>query len=639
MFLSSVGVPIDTIAYFMNQPIIRDYLAKVENAGYSWLFIQDYVDEVKALNKYGVGKNYDFAKIKSIPSKEQLKKTVGAIGRDLNRDQKAEQQFMLDEFLKYAKMASQMFTFSQGTNFDTATFNDPYLVFKKMEQLKKAQNTIFSALDEQGNPTSGVNDVLKNSFLGKLAEKIGNIRNAYAEILKSDAPNVRNVIENTLSDFIDMPDSDFIKVSQKAVSDLFDWAVQIDKGYNKQITDLLLSKDNAAGELSKFLTEVKSTPDHPLRNNQIIKLLDPIINGNINNVNNAKINNKSNKVYDQNQIIYGFDELKNYLSTIGSPLYSKLVRLAVLQSGLSNSPTSFTSLLPYEDFKEIYNKTLSNLENMPNLADFNTLKVFQRNNWNNSDIVPMRKARTIVNADGNSYYQNNINFGGNREVTGAIMAGEIPQLLKMSSLSREAESDVVVYSWEQVPNGKKKYDMIKAGDFSYIRKGLFQKVYNGTIPLSFLNKFNTPTYVYKMINAWGESRRVGESYFSANEFYANAQKSVIDNGFIPANEVDDDAITPYFSATPETITSTEPKIQDELIDEDTTLVEDDAEQLREALEESIKESNNMAIPSGKVKLKDGKYHTITDIDGKYLSELGYSQKKINEILETICKLR
>ena len=44
---------------------------------------------------------------------------------------------MLNEFLKYAKMASQMFTFSQGTNFDTATFNDPYLVFKKLEQLKK----------------------------------------------------------------------------------------------------------------------------------------------------------------------------------------------------------------------------------------------------------------------------------------------------------------------------------------------------------------------------------------------------------------------------------------------------------------------------------------------------------------------
>jgi hypothetical protein len=637
MFLSSIGVPIDTVAYFMNQPIIRDYLAKVENAGYSWLFIEDYVKEVKALNKYSVGKNYDFSKIKTIPSKEELRKTVGAIGRDLDRDQKAEQQFMLDEFLKYAKMASQMFTFSQGTNFDTATFNDPYLVFKKMEQLKRAQNTIFSSLDENGNPISGVDNLLKNSFLGKLAEKIGDIRNAYAEILKSDAPNVRQVIENTLGEFIDMPDSDFIRVSQKAVSDLFDWAVQIDRRLNTQITNILLAKDNVAGELSDFLTEVKNTPNHPLRNNQIIKLLDPIINGAEEGVNNAKINNKSNKVYDQNQIIYGFEEMKNYLEAQGSPLYGKLVRLAVLQSGLSNSPISFTSLLPYEDFKEIYNKTLSNLEKMPNLADFNKLKVFQRNNWNDSDIVPMRKARKITTTEG-SYMQNNINFGNNHIATSAMLAGEIPQLLKMSSLSREAQADVVVYSWEQVPAGKKKYDMIKEGDFSYIKKGLFQKVYSGTTPLSFLNKFGTPTYVYKMINAWGDSRRVGENYFSANEFYAVAKKSVIDNGFIQPNEVEDDAITPYFSAEPASIVSTEPKIQDELVDEDVTLIEDDAEQLSEALEETIKESDTMEIPSGKVKLKDGKYHNIADINGKYLSEIGYSQKKINEILETICKL-
>ena len=587
MFLSSIGVPIDTIAYFMNQPIIRDYLAKVENAGYSWLFIDDYVKEIKALNKYSVGKNYDFSKIKTIPSKESLRKTVGAIGRDLDRDQKAEQQFMLDEFLKYAKMASQMFTFSQGTNFDTATFNDPYLIFKKMEQLKKAQNTIFSSLDENGDPISGVDSLLKNSFLGKLAEKIGDIRNAYAEILKSDAPNVRSVIENVLMDYIDMPDSDFIRVSQKAVSDLFDWAVQIDRKLNTQITNILLNKDNTSGELSKFITEVKNTPNHPLRNNQIIKLLDPIINGAEEGVNNAKINNKSNKVYDQNQIIYGFEEMKNYLKAQGSPLYGKLVRLAVLQSGLSNSPISFTSLLPYEDFKEIYNKTLSNLEKMPNLADFNKLKVFQRNNWNDSDIVPMRKARKITTTEG-SYMQNNINFGNNHVATSAILAGEIPQLLKMSSLSREAQADVVVYSWEQVPAGKKKYDMIKEGDFSYIKKGLFQKVYDGTTPLSFLNKFGTPTYVYKMINAWGDSRRVGENYFSANEFYAVAKKSVIDNGFIQPNEVEDDAITPYFSAEPASIVSTEPKIQDELVDEDAPIQsQEDSELEAEALAEQL----------------------------------------------------
>ncbi len=36
MFLAKLGVPIDEVVYFMNQPIIRDYLRKIESAGYSW---------------------------------------------------------------------------------------------------------------------------------------------------------------------------------------------------------------------------------------------------------------------------------------------------------------------------------------------------------------------------------------------------------------------------------------------------------------------------------------------------------------------------------------------------------------------------------------------------------------------------
>jgi hypothetical protein len=42
-------------------------------------------------------------------------------------------------------------------------------------------------------------------------------------------------------------------------------------------------------------------------------------------------------------------------------------------------------------------------------------------------------------------------------------------------------------------------------------------------------------YVYKAINAWGDS-------FRAQEFYTTNQKSVLDNGFDKVNEVEDDVI-------------------------------------------------------------------------------------------------
>ena len=631
MFLNSIGIPIDTVAYFMNQPIIRDYLAKIENAGYSWLFIDDYVDEIKASAKYNVSDNYDFSKIKQIPSKTSLLETVGA--KTLTKDQRAEQQFMLNEFLKYAKMASQMFTFSQGTNFDTATFNDPYLVFKKLEQLKKAENTIFSSVE----------DVLENSFLGELRKKIEKIRNSFVPILNSESKNTRNVIENVLLPYIDLPDNDFIKVSRKAVADLFDWAVQTnpDKKLNEQITKLLLGKDNAAGHLSDFINVVKDTPNHPLRDNEIIKLLSPIITGSINGVNNAKIDNKSNKVYDQNQIIYGFTELKNFLKDKQSPLYDRLVRLAVVQSGLSNSPISFTSLLPYEDLLDMYNDTLANLENMPNLADFHNLNVFQRNNWNNDDIVPTRRAKMVIGKDDKPYYQNNTRFYGNRDLDDATMAGVIPQLMKLSSLAADADLDVIIYSWESIPPGKTKYQMIKEGDYSYIKKGLFKKVYDGVTPFTILNKYDTPTYIYKMINAWGESRRVGENYFTANEFYTDARKSVIDNGFIPAKEVEDDVIIPYFVMNGDIITSqTGDEVQEDVVDPgqviEDTLNAEEQEQVDQAFKEG--DVSKVIIPSGKLRLKDGKEYDIVDINTESLNNLGYTPSDINKILETICKL-
>ena len=112
----------------------------------------------------------------------------------------------------------------------------------------------------------------------------------------------------------------------------------------------------------------------------------------------------------------------------------------------------------------------------------------------------------------------------------AIKEGKLPKLVKISNLSKEAKNDVIVYSWEEVPEGMSKSEMIKAGDYSYIKKGLFKKVKlkNGsyfTRP-GYKGSFN---YVYQAINAWGDG-------VNANEFYDTPQKSKISNGFIEVDE-------------------------------------------------------------------------------------------------------
>ena len=561
LFLSKLGVPIDTIGYFMNQPIVRDYLRKIENSGYSWLFIEDYVKELKASEKYEVSEYYNFNKFTTIPSNTKLLQTLGA-KKFTNQDDRAEQQFILDEFLKYAKMASQMFTVTQGSNFDTATFNDPYLVFKKQQQLIKAQNTIIASVDANGQIIPGVDAILENSFLGVLANRIQDVRKAYANVLKSDNKAVRDVIENVLLPYVDLPDGEFIKVAQKAVADLFDWAVQIDKKYNNQITEILLSDNNAAREISEFITKVRNNEKHKLYDNQAVKLLEQLPSPVKGGVNNMKIKNKTNKVYDQNEIINGFREMKSFLGD--DPLYNKIVRLAVLQSGLSKSPISFTSLLPYEDFESVYSDTLSTIEKMSNLNDFYKLGVFQRNNWNNDNIVPYRKAKVKQREDGSFFYSNATNMK-DKTVEEAMNLGRIPQLMKLSSLARDANKDYIVYSWE-VGDKQEKAEMRKRADYSYIKKALFKKVYDGTTPLTTKNFYGTDTYVYKQINAWGDGSK-------ANEFYNVIKKSVIPNGFETSKEVQDEDILEYFRFDEAADTAVETVTPAQTIDESTNVIQ------------------------------------------------------------------
>ena len=262
-------------------------------------------------------------------------------------------------------------------------------------------------------------------------------------------------------------------------------------------------------------------------------------------VKNVKIKNTVNKTFDQNQLIYGFNELKDYLISINrESLYNRLVQLAVLQSGLTNSPISFTALLPYVDFKKMYNETLSKLDSIKGLAAFNQLNVFQRNNWADDDIVPRRKAQLkfFENEAGKlvPYYNSNMRFSKYPGVQKAIDNGDIPQVLRLDIRSREAYSDMLVYTWDNedfsVAERKK---MRKEGDWSFVNRGLFQKVKQGDGYLTVKDAFGNPQYVYKMINAWGDS-------FRANEFYALGKKSVIDNGFLKVDEVSDAVIIQHF---------------------------------------------------------------------------------------------
>ena len=573
LFLAKIGVPINSIAYFMNQPIVRNYLSSIETAGYSYLFMDKFVNDMMDI--------YDGEDIKitTLPNEAGLKKMVGKSlyaeesKKKLNDTEKAQQRFILTEFLKYAKMAEHVFMIQQATNFDTANFNDPFLIFKKNLQLERANNNTI---------ISQANAILESSFLGDLVKKLNNVRNAFAQILLSDRDtkgansSPRKVMEAVLTDYIDVNDRDFIKISQKAVNDMYDWAVQTDRNINQSVANVLLgtqTKASVAKQIIAFADKVNADVNHPLHKNVIMNNIKLKSNDKAGKVDNLYIAGLENKIYDQNQIIYGFRELKNKIED--KSLYGNLVRLAVIQSGLSNSPISFTNLLPVEDFAEVYSATLSKLENMDNLDDFYKLGVFQRNNWNNSDIVPFMKAPWIKTKKGKLKYDLNSSFFLPKELRAAMGDGKIPKVISLSTYSREAKNEYMTYSWEEGTKATKAA-MRKKGDYSFIKKVLMKKVRdeagNPLITTSTTEDNVTyKNYIYKAINAWGDGFRANEFYGKLKPTDSNstlAQPSKLDNGYNKveeknevekvltidiihkfAGEVEDDAI---FKLVPET---------------------------------------------------------------------------------------
>jgi len=522
LFLAKIGVPIDTITYFMNQPIVRDYLQTIENAGYSWLFIDDFVDSVN--KDYASGQNA--ASRNEIPNTKSLREMVGKKASELSPNQKADQQFILSEFLKYAKMAEHMFLVTQGTNYDTSNFNDPYLLYKKHEQLVKAQQTIISSVDQ----------ILDNSFIGTTAETLNETRNAVSEILASDRSKVRNVIQKVIKPYVNLNDRDFVKVAQRAVADLFDYAVQTNTVFRNRVVQTMISKGGFANDIIQMVKEIKSNPNHPMFDNHVINIIVPQLapEASPKSANNIKIKGSTNKIYDQNSIIYSFRELKEYLEGKGELFkYKKFEMLALYQSGLSVNRLSFTSLLPYEDFESIYNDTIQRLESLPNLETFANLNVFERNNWANDEIVPYEKARWIYKKDGTPVYNPAMKYLP-KNIENSVNKGDIPPIMSRSILGRNSDRDFFVYSWEDNITKEKRAEMRKKGDFSYIKRGLFRRVkdVNGQPFVHISN--NREYYIYQAVNAWGARER-------AQEFYDVEKASEIDNGFIKVTNVAADA--------------------------------------------------------------------------------------------------
>jgi predicted NAD-dependent protein-ADP-ribosyltransferase YbiA (DUF1768 family) len=537
LFLESIGVPSKTVAYFMNQPIIRRYneLYKRREAGEFRTDIIDKLEREFRSDKKELPKEL----VEGDPSKVEeylLTNIKNFYSKDKKSIDNSHQLAILEEYFKYSALSRQLFDFTQGTNYDTSRFTDSNLVLRKELAEEKARTE---------GVISSVDDFMKKSFLGEMKNSIVNSSNAISSIFKFDHPSIRRYFRGVVADLAKNTFSvkDFLKAARKVESSFINYMIMTSPGGKKQLMDrinelLIQESTSLAAELSN-IKRIKGD----LNKNLVLSELVPVVGANKNSVKNVKLINKAFDIFTSNLYTSALRELRDNPHT--QALYGKIVRVSFLQSGISRSPISFGDVIPVEDYSKVIQFGLDALGNTQILENFAKIGAFERANWRDDNIVPVGKDRIGYDDFDNPYWKDRFYPKEILEKIPNIESRNDYLCFKVHHLARNFNSKFIKVS---VLNGK--YDsrtireMKKNQDFSYMTTYLLRRVdfSDGTPATKIFGKAGEYA-IFVPVNAWGKG-------IELQEYYSEARPSAVDNNtYKPPFELSNEQITNMLGLT------------------------------------------------------------------------------------------
>lgn len=539
LFLERIGVPTKTVVYFMNQPIVREYLKDITANGTTFLFNAQAIENTMY--------NFDTPEKATKINEKSLGSNIEKYykdGKKFTSQENAEQQLILSEFLKYAKMAEHLRKYTQAVTWDTSNFSDfSLLAMKNILYRSVKENNIFTSPDQ----------ILDRTFLGNMKNKIQQSSEAMSAFLKLQSPRVQSTIMKVLEPLIDPNENyqspkDVIKIGNKVTSSFIDYITQTrftayQSPLNENITRLLIGDENTAEKLRK----VKGDEKDPLNENYALQRLGYLIGNQEGEVNNITNQLKDNDSFSQNQFISALRELKG----ANKDIYNRLVLTSLLQSGGYKSFISYTDLIPIEDYAAVLNPIINGLEDGEDFSTFASKNLFLRNNWQDRDLVPVIQ-ENAKSRKGTFY--NQVRIGKDRYpaatqklINSGVKGNSLPvaispYLTNGANIITIRRNDTDSFKESEIKAMKAK------GNFSYkITIGYERVVDPGGEPLiiSNVDESTGKVYekvVYKPINLYGDG-------IYAQEYYNDTRPSVIDNGTLKLkNELENSKIFDAFGA-------------------------------------------------------------------------------------------
>jgi predicted NAD-dependent protein-ADP-ribosyltransferase YbiA (DUF1768 family) len=389
--LIRAGVPIDTATYFMNQPIVRNYLlAQAKNETMFRKATQDKVNKV--LSKQALIDSIKIQyKVNSVKAREASEfvlmgnsRLEEMMGKEATKDNNfyIDQLQILDNFIQYQENAKDLSELQKVLSSDTAgagkNRNEARSTMKALAKLR--EKDVFDGIDRY------INDTILKEFFNAVNES----QNMYNELFVTDMPKSKEALSE-VEEFIDslgFTSDTAAELINLAENEFVSFLLQTIKTDNKVLSSEISKLFNGANSLPNKLLAIKRDKNNPLSKNPLIEELFPIIRGN-NMTDVLKRFNRQMNPYEQNVLVDAFNEIyeKN------RELAESIVKFGIIQSGLNNSPITFNSLIPADLFFAIANPILKQYVASDEVNTSSFFKQFLLNNYTGKASKLVRKVK------------------------------------------------------------------------------------------------------------------------------------------------------------------------------------------------------------------------------------------------------
>ena len=402
-YLLRAGVDVNTIGYFMTQPIIKEYVAAkklnsslvvssngikkfnralsgpaAENLKSEIEYLsealqsattKDQIKEIgdqikkaqKTLNtpnifdevtaKYGVKKlkKSQHPNMKTDNANSKLLQWIseGSTKDEFSNEFRVGQSYLLQKFLMIEKHAGELTKLMQVTNQDTTKLQN----FGSIEQKnRKIAEVEASTIIPKGTRQRILDSTIVGSF-----DKGANIGDMYKELSIYASNNVvYNALAPLVGDIYNNSKKDFNKEYVKLQNDLIGYITQ-KFGKTLEGEPLINKMSLLTGEnsLAKQLVDLRKEGVEDIVNNPFIKELVAMLAADKTSPSNVKLWSRKMNAFESNVMTEAFRQILESNEPRISEFGRNLVYAAILQSGLNNSPITFTELIPYEYYGDL----------------------------------------------------------------------------------------------------------------------------------------------------------------------------------------------------------------------------------------------------------------------------------------------